>query len=108
MYAGSRSDICLDARRTLSGPDARTADQTMNRHRSTLDASPDARDSEGWLDRYFGLTRHGTNLRTEVIACATTFLTMAYIIFVNPQILSQAGMDRGAVFVSTCLAASAT
>jgi AGZA family xanthine/uracil permease-like MFS transporter len=58
------------------------------------------------LDRYFGLTAHGTSVRTEVIAGVTTFLTMAYIIFVNPQILATTGMDQSAVFVATCLAAA--
>jgi adenine/guanine/hypoxanthine permease len=58
------------------------------------------------LDRYFRLTDNGTTVRTEVIAGATTFLTMAYIVFVNPMILADAGMDRGAVFVATCLAAA--
>lgn len=59
-----------------------------------------------FLDRYFGLTSHGTDARTEAIAGLTTFLTMAYIIFVNPQILAKAGMDQGAVFVATCVAAA--
>jgi AGZA family xanthine/uracil permease-like MFS transporter len=59
-----------------------------------------------WLDRYFGLTRQGTDVRTEVIAGVTTFLTMAYIVFVNPAILANAGMDKGAVFVATCVAAA--
>jgi len=63
---------------------------------------------QGWLDRTFGLTRSGTTVRTEIIAGATTFLTMAYIVFVNPTILGQAGMDKGAVFVATCLAAAAS
>ena len=58
------------------------------------------------LDRYFKLSDHQTNIKTEVIAGVTTFLTMAYIIFVNPSILSEAGMDYGAVFVATCLAAA--
>jgi len=58
------------------------------------------------LERFFGLSAHGTNVRTEIIAGITTFLTMAYIIFVNPAILAEAGMDRGAVFVATCLAAA--
>lgn len=58
------------------------------------------------LQRYFDMDRHGTNVRTEVMAGVTTFMTMAYIIFVNPQILADAGMDRGAVFVATCLAAA--
>ncbi len=58
------------------------------------------------LDSYFKLTEHGTTVRTEVLAGITTFLTMAYITFVNPAILSDAGMDFGAVFVATCLAAA--
>ncbi|MDK2679407.1 NCS2 family permease [Vibrio vulnificus] len=58
------------------------------------------------LERLFKLSEHGTNVRTEIIAGITTFLTMAYIIFVNPAILADAGMDRGAVFVATCLAAA--
>src|SRR5467141_3016841 len=59
-----------------------------------------------FLDRYFGLTQSGTNVRTEFIAGVTTFLTMVYIVFVNPQILGEAGMDKGAVFVATCIAAA--
>lgn len=58
------------------------------------------------LERLFKLSENGTTVRTEIIAGLTTFLTMAYIIFVNPAILSDAGMDRGAVFVATCLAAA--
>ncbi|SIQ36391.1 putative MFS transporter, AGZA family, xanthine/uracil permease [Aeromonas sp. RU39B] len=60
---------------------------------------------QGVLERLFGLKSHGTNARTEVIAGITTFLTMVYIVFVNPQILSNAGMDTQAVFVTTCLIA---
>jgi len=58
------------------------------------------------LERLFKLNEHGTNVRTELLAGITTFLTMSYIIFVNPQILSTTGMDRGAVFAATCLAAA--
>lgn len=58
------------------------------------------------MERYFKLAEHGSSIRTEVIAGVTTFLTMAYIIFVNPDILSSTGMDRDAVFVATCLAAA--
>ena len=47
------------------------------------------------LDRYFGLTRAGTNARREIVAGVTIFFTMAYILFVNPQILKAAGMDAG-------------
>ncbi|KKC98945.1 NCS2 family permease [Photobacterium halotolerans] len=57
------------------------------------------------LEKLFKLSENGTNVRTEVLAGATTFLTMAYIIFVNPSMLSATGMDKGAVFVATCLAA---
>jgi AGZA family xanthine/uracil permease-like MFS transporter len=58
------------------------------------------------LDRYFGLKAQGTDVRTEFIAGVTTFLTMVYIVFVNPIILGKAGMDPGAVFVATCIAAA--
>jgi adenine/guanine/hypoxanthine permease len=61
---------------------------------------------EGALERNFGLKAHGTDIRTELVAGVTTFLTMAYIVFVNPLILSDAGMDRGAVFVATCVASA--
>ena len=57
-----------------------------------------------FLERRFGLAAHGTTVRTEVLAGVTTFLTMAYIIFVQPTVLSAAGMDFGAVLVATCLA----
>ncbi|HKX09055.1 MAG TPA: NCS2 family permease [Stellaceae bacterium] len=58
------------------------------------------------LDKYFGLTEHGTTVRTEILAGFTTFLTMAYIIFVNPTILGETGIDKGAVFVATCIASA--
>ncbi len=58
------------------------------------------------LERLFQLQAHGTTVRKEVVAGITTFLTMAYIIVVNPSILSSTGMDFGAVFVATCLAAT--
>jgi len=58
------------------------------------------------LQRYFGLSEQGTDVRTEFVAAVTTFLTMVYIIFVNPIILGKAGMDPGAVFVATCVAAA--
>jgi len=62
----------------------------------------------GFLDQYFRLTQHGTDVRTECVAGVTTFLTMVYIVFVNPAILANAGMDKGAVFVATCIAAAAS
>jgi AGZA family xanthine/uracil permease-like MFS transporter len=61
---------------------------------------------QGLFERVFKLRDHGTTVRTEVIAGFTTFLTMVYIVFVNPQILGAAGMDTQAVFVTTCLIAA--
>ncbi|MDI7659605.1 NCS2 family permease [Cronobacter universalis] len=63
-------------------------------------------EGQGLLERVFKLRAHGTTARTEVIAGVTTFLTMVYIVFVNPQILGAAGMDTSAVFVTTCLIAA--
>jgi AGZA family xanthine/uracil permease-like MFS transporter len=64
-------------------------------------------ESQGFLDRFFKLTEHGTNVRTEVIAGLTTFVTMAYIIIVNPITLTNGtGMDFNAVFMATILAAA--
>ncbi len=56
------------------------------------------------LDKFFGYTAAGSNLRTEIMAGLTTFFAMAYILFVNPSILSQSGMEWGAVFLSTIIA----
>lgn len=58
------------------------------------------------LDKYFALTANRTTVRTECLAGFTTFLTMSAILFVNPDILKAAGMDHGAAFVATCLAAA--
>ncbi|SMG02845.1 NCS2 family permease [Burkholderia singularis] len=58
------------------------------------------------IKRYFGFAQAGTDLRTEILAGVTTFLTMAYIIFVNPAILGDAGMPKESVFVATCLVAA--
>lgn len=58
------------------------------------------------LESWFQLRAHGTSMRTECLAGLSTFLTMAYIVFVNPDILAAAGMPRDAVFVATCLAAA--
>jgi AGZA family xanthine/uracil permease-like MFS transporter len=60
------------------------------------------------FERIFALKAHGTTVRRELVAGATTFLTMAYVMFVNPKILGVAGLDPGAVFVATCLASAAT
>jgi AGZA family xanthine/uracil permease-like MFS transporter len=59
----------------------------------------------GLLERMFALQAHGTSVRTEVFAGFTTFLTMAYIVVVNPAILGQAGLPVAAVAAATCLAA---
>jgi AGZA family xanthine/uracil permease-like MFS transporter len=56
------------------------------------------------LARFFQLSQNGTTVRTEVVAGFTTFLTMAYIVFVQPTVLQAAGMDAGAVLMATCLA----
>ncbi|TXS89549.1 NCS2 family permease [Parahaliea maris] len=60
----------------------------------------------GLIGRYFRLSEHQTTVRAELIAGATTFVTMAYIIFVNPQMMASAGMDPQASFVATCLASA--
>lgn len=58
------------------------------------------------LETFFHLKQNHTSVRTEMLAGLSTFLTMSYILFINPSLLSQAGMDHGAVFVATCLAAA--
>ena len=58
------------------------------------------------LERYFRLSENGTTARREVLGGATTFMTMSYIIFVQPAVLGGAGMDKGAVMVATCLASA--
>ncbi|WP_342052500.1 MULTISPECIES: NCS2 family permease [unclassified Cupriavidus] len=69
--------------------------------------TPDASHaSSSWIERWFRLREHDTNVRTELLAGITTFLTMAYIIFVNPSILGDAGVPKDAVFVATCVAAA--
>jgi adenine/guanine/hypoxanthine permease len=60
----------------------------------------------GFLERRFRIQERGSTLRTEVLAGATTFLTMAYIVFVNPSILSEAGMPVAGVAAATCLSAA--
>lgn len=60
----------------------------------------------GLLDRLFKLTEHRTSIKTEIFAGITTFVTMAYIIFVNPNIVAGAGIDHGAAFVATCIGAA--
>lgn len=58
------------------------------------------------MEKFFKLKEHGTNAKTEIIAGITTFLSMAYILAVNPSILSAAGMDSGAVFTATAVSAA--
>jgi len=58
------------------------------------------------LEAFFDTKTHNTTIQTEIVAGITTFITMAYIIFVNPQMMAQSGMDHGAIFVGTCLAAA--
>lgn len=60
------------------------------------------------FEKIFALAAHRTTIRREIVAGATTFLTLAYIMFVNPKILGAAGLDEGAVFVATCLASALT
>lgn len=64
----------------------------------------DYRKKPGGLDNFFGITKAGSTIRTEIMAGLTTFFAMAYILFVNPNILSQAGMEWGAVFLATIIA----
>ena len=59
-----------------------------------------------FLAKFFHLEQHNTDVKTEIIAGITTFLTMVYIVFVNPSILGVAGMDTQVVFVTTCLIAA--
>ena len=58
------------------------------------------------MEKFFKLKEHGTNVRTEIIAGITTFLSMAYILAVNPTMLAAAGMDQGAVFTATAVSAA--
>ena len=61
--------------------------------------------NDGFLEKQFKLKENGTNVKTEILAGVTTFMTMAYILAVNPMILGDAGMDTGAVFTATALSA---
>ena len=65
-----------------------------------------SKDKNNLLERIFKLQKHNTDIKTEVMAGITTFMTMAYILVVNPMILSQTGMDQGSVFVATALSAA--
>ncbi len=61
---------------------------------------------KGWLNQFFRLDENQTTVRVEILGGITTFMTMSYIIFFQPAVLSAAGMDRGAVMVATCLSAA--
>ena len=61
---------------------------------------------KGWLERFFRLEENQTTVRVEMLGGVTTFMTMSYIIFFQPAVLSAAGMDKGAVMVATCLSAA--
>ncbi len=63
-------------------------------------------ESTGLMDRIFKLSEHKTTVKTELVAGLTTFFTMAYVIFVNPNIMAAAGVDHGAAFVATCIGAA--
>ncbi|MBF1227501.1 MAG: NCS2 family permease, partial [Haemophilus parainfluenzae] len=58
------------------------------------------------LERLFSIKEKGSTTKTEIIAGITTFFTMVYIVFVNPSVLGDAGMDKQVVFVTTCLIAA--
>ncbi|MGR5387632.1 NCS2 family permease [Vibrio crassostreae] len=62
--------------------------------------------NNGILEKFFKIKAHGSSVKNELIGGVTTFATMAYIIFVNPQIMAASGMDSGAVFVATCIGAA--
>ena len=60
---------------------------------------------KSFIEKLFHLQANGTTVRREVLAGLTTFVSMAYILFVNPQVLGDAGMNKGAVFTATALSA---
>ena len=70
-----------------------------------MSGTAEAAAAEGFLDRFFRLSERGSSVKQEVIAGATTFAAMAYIIAVNPAIMSQTGMDRGRLVIGTAIAA---
>ncbi|WP_234418548.1 NCS2 family permease [Dongshaea marina] len=76
----------------------------MNERTQRLEGEPQSANNT-LFEKIFHLRAHGTNVRTEVIAGATTFFTMCYTLLVTSGLMSQAGMDKGAVFVATCLVA---
>src|SRR5690348_6480524 len=89
-----RSACCPASMCSVTNPSLRFALNRLLAEGSRLQAS---------LERRFALSANGTTVHTEILAGVTTFLTMAYIIFVQPAVLSAAGMDFGAVLTATCL-----
>lgn len=79
------------------------ANNDITQRATVAETSPPA---SGLLEKLFKLKAHGTSVKTELLAGLTTFITMAYIIFVNPNIMAASGMDPGAVFVATCIGAA--
>jgi AGZA family xanthine/uracil permease-like MFS transporter len=107
VLTGASVELAVEFRKSLMcrGPRIAMLQKRRARYRG-IKMSDTTDRPQGVLERTFGLAQHGTNVRTEFVAGATTFLTMAYILFVNPQILGNAGMDKGAVFVATCIASA--
>jgi len=101
LGSGERVPEVLQAARSAhSGPSSNPPEEQNV-------SDPTKAASGGVLERYFQLEKHGTTVRTELVAGLTTFLAMAYIVFVNQFYLGDiAGMDKGAVFVATALAAA--
>ncbi len=69
------------------------------------ESSEDSPDSNGLLERLFKLKSHNTTAKIEIVAGFTTFITMCYVVFVIPGMLSATGMDKGALFTATCVIA---
>jgi AGZA family xanthine/uracil permease-like MFS transporter len=76
-----------------------------NNKKSIIDHNFNINKKDKMLDKFFKITEKGSSIKTEIIAGITTFLTMSYIIVLNPDVLSMAGMDKGAVFTATIIAA---
>src|SRR5262245_40401571 len=92
------------ARRTATKPKPKA--QSKAQRARAARRSPSSEVPHDPVASFFGLAQAGTTYGTELRAGLATFLTMAYIMFVNPAMLEKAGMDHGAVFVATCLAAA--
>src|SRR5262249_26135067 len=104
-----RSAVLLPAVRMLvrRGGWRKEIRRKPSRQRAAADVPAFMRRMIEHAERYFEFRELGTNWRTELLAGVTTFITMAYIIFVNPSILHEAGMPAAAVTAATCLAAAA-